>query len=72
MSHVKAIRELVGRMAIDVLPEQVFVAVDERARSVSVTWQNSKLLSELQRAAILAKAKALLPATMKDFKLGIL
>lgn len=71
MSYVKAIRELVGRMAIDVLPEQVFVAVDERARSVSITWQNSKLLSELQRAAILAKAKALLPATMKDFKLSI-
>ena len=58
-------------MAIDVLPEQVFVAVDDRARSVSITWQNSKLLSELQRAAILAKAKALLPATMKGFKLSI-
>jgi hypothetical protein len=71
VSYVKAIRELVANLAIDVLPEQVFVQVDERAHSVSITWRNSTLLSELQRTAILAKARTLLPPLMKAFQVSI-
>jgi hypothetical protein len=71
MTYVKAIRELVGRAAIDVLPEQVFVKVDEAGRSVSITWRNSRLLSEEERSALAAKAHALLPAGMKAFQVSV-
>ena len=70
-SYVKSIRESVSTMAVDVLPEQVFVQVDERGQSISITWRNSALVSQEQRSAILARAQALLPATMKGFRLAI-
>jgi hypothetical protein len=71
MSYIKNIREMVSRMAIDALPEQVFVNVDPPSQSVSITWRNSTLESAEQLAVIVAKAQALLPENVKTYQVSI-
>ena len=69
MSYQSEIRVCVAKIATDVSPEQVFVAVDTASQSVTIKWQTSKLLTDDQRAAISAKVRALLPAPYRAFSL---
>lgn len=71
MSYQTEIRACVAKLATDVLPEQVYVAVDTASHSVTIKWQTSKLLTEEQRAAITPKVQALLPAAYRAFALSI-
>jgi hypothetical protein len=71
MSYQTEIRACVAKIATDVLPEQVYVAIDTASQSVTIKWQTSKLLTDEQRVAIEAKVQALLPAAYRTFPLKI-
>ena len=71
MSYVRTIRELVSKMAVDVLPEQVFVQVDTPSRSLTIKWRNSTLLSDAQRAAIVTTVQTRLPESIKSYRVSV-
>jgi len=71
MSYLTAIRELISKMAPDVLPEQVYVGVDAPSKLVSLKWQTSMLLTSEQRVTIAARAQALLPASLRAYRVSV-